>query len=443
MGQYQVGRLKVNHQPVFICGGRSAFVRSFGDLEDCDALEILSRVTDGVLRKTRLDPQYIDEYIAGTVIPQTKNPNIARDTILNLGLPSHIPGYTINRSCISGLQSVLNGMASISSGHARFVLAGGVESLSDIPVVYSKEARKFLVKLAKSRSAAAKLNIIKHFRAKAWLPRQPELTEPLTGLSMGLHGELMAQKNQISRKDQDLYAVESHRRASNARKNGLFTEEIIPVWAPPEFSQAIKDDNIIIDEPALPDFKDQKPVFDKRYGTLTQTNSSPLTDGAATCLIADEASALEQGLSPSLRLLASDTVAVDPYDQLLIGPAMTIPRVLEKAGLKMQDIDRFEIHEAFSAQILSCLRSLESDAFFETHFGASKAPGSPPMDKVNVNGGAIALGHPFAATGVRMLLTLNHELLRHDLRFGIVTICSAGGMASSLLVGRYDQSGSD
>ena len=193
MSPYRASQLKRNFKPVFISGARSAFVRSFGDLEECDALEIFCRVADGLLRRTRLDPALIGEVIAGTVIPQTKNPNIARDAVLNLGLPDYIPGYTVNRSCISGLQCVTNALQAVISGSSQFVLAGGVESLSDVPIVYSREARKFLVKLSKSRSAAAKLNIIKHFRAKAWLPRQPEMTEPLTGMTMGMHGEIMAQ----------------------------------------------------------------------------------------------------------------------------------------------------------------------------------------------------------------------------------------------------------
>ncbi|MEI8024797.1 MAG: thiolase family protein [Pseudomonadota bacterium] len=427
-----------NRKPVIIDGARSPFVKSFGVFEDSDSLELFSRVVDGLLRKVAIDAQQIDEIIAGVVIPQTKNPNVARDTILNLGLPLHIHGSTLNRACTSSLQAIADAAKTISFGHPSFIVAGGIEVLSDVPIVYSKEARKFLVKLSKAKSTAAKLEIIGKFSAKAWLPKSPELTEPMTGLTMGEHAEIMAKLNHISRRDQDQFAVMSHQKASKAQDAGFLAQEIIPIWPGPKFEVCIDSDNIIRKDTNIEGISNLKPVFDRKYGTLTAANSSPLTDGSAAVLIGDEEVALRLGLKPKARILDFDFVGVDPADQLLIGPAITIPRILNRNQLTLDDIDRFEIHEAFAAQVLSCLRSLESKDFAEKWFGQSKAYGSVPEEKLNVNGGALAIGHPFGATGARLVTSLTYELERSKKRLGLIAICAAGGMAASILIERIE-----
>lgn len=425
-----------NRKPVFVDGVRSPFVRSFGHFEDCDALELYSRIVDGLLKRLVLSTDLIDEIITGVVIPQTKNPNISRDTIINLGLPEKIHGYTINRACISSLQCVVNAAQTISFGHPHFILAGGVECLSDVPIVYSREARKFMVKLSKAKSAAAKLNIIKNFRAKAWFPKQPELAEPLTGMTMGEHAEIMAQINGISRQDQDDFALQSYGKAARAVKSGRFAEEIIPIWTPPDYDHYIEEDIIPQLASIEAGLSQLKPLFDKRFGTITSGNSSNLTDGASVCLIGDEKRCQILGLQAKLRILDFDHVAVDPMDQLLIGPAITIPRILTRNNMTLDDVDCFEIHEAFAAQILSCLRSMESPQFCERYLGKSRAFGEIPMEKLNVNGGSIAVGHPFGATGVRLLTAIANELRRSDQSIGLVSVCGAGAMAASMLVER-------
>ena len=425
-----------NRKPVIIDGARSPFVKSFGVFEDCDTLELFSRTLDGLMRKIEFNPAEVDEIIVGAVIPQTKNPNIARDSILNLGLPKHIHGYNLNRACTSSLQSIVDAAKTISFGHPNITIAGGVEVLSDVPIVYSKEARKMMVKLSKARSTAGKLQIIKTFSAKHWLPKPPSLSEPLTGLTMGEHAELMAQKNGISRADQDEFAVQSHLKAATAQRSGIFDNEIVPIWASPKFEECIDKDNIVRPDSNLESLSKLRPAFDKKYGTLTAGNSSPLTDGASVTLIADEQRAESLGLKPKARIVDFDFVGIDPKDQLLIGPALTIPRILQRNKMLLDDIDRFEIHEAFAAQVLSCTRSMESDKFCEEYFGASKAFGTVPLDKLNVNGGAIAIGHPFGATGSRLVNTMINELHRCDGQFGLIAICAAGGMAGSILVER-------
>lgn len=427
-----------NGKPVFVDGMRTPFVKSFGVFENCDTLTLFSRALDGLMRKLPIDPQEIDEIIAGVVIPQTKNPNVARDSILNLKLPSHIHGQTINRACTSSLQAVADASRTIRSGDAHLILAGGVECLSDVPIVYSEKARKFLVHMNRAKSTTEKLNILKQFSAKAWLPSPPSMSEPLTGLTMGESGEVMAKKNEISRAEQDAFAARSHQKAWAAQEKGYFREEIVPVWVGEKFQICVKDDNVIRSDTSIEAMSKLRPAFDRHYGTLTAGNSSPLTDGASIALIGDEDRCRTLGLKPKLRILDSFFVGIDPYDQLLIGPAIAIPKILERNNLKVNDIDRFEIHEAFAAQVISCLKAMESKSFAEQFFG-SKPLGPIPEDRLNVNGGAIALGHPFGATGTRLLTTIANDLIRSNKELGVIAICAAGGMAGAMLVQRYDR----
>lgn len=435
VSKYRRALPKGNGKPVLVDGARTAFVKSFGVFEDCDALELYSRVIDGLLRKTAIDPQEIDEVSCGVVVPQTKNGNVARDAILNLGLPAHIHGVTLNRACTSSMQTIADAARSIAFGSGDIVLAGGVECLSDVPITYSQEARKFLVKLSKARSAASKLNMLKDFSAKAWLPKPPSLSEPLTGFTMGEHAEMMAKINKVSREDQDQFAVDSHRKAAAAQESGYLDQEIVPVWPAPRHDQCIDKDNVIRRDTSVDQLKELKPAFDKKYGTLTAGNSSPLTDGAAVTLIGDEARVKSLGLKPKARIKDILFVGVNPYEQLLIGPAIAIPQLLKKNGLTLGDIDRFEIHEAFAAQVLSCVYSMESDEFMDRYFG-TKALGKIPMDRVNVNGGALAIGHPFGATGARLATSLSNELIRSDKNLGVIAICAAGAMAGAMLIER-------
>jgi acetyl-CoA acyltransferase len=424
-----------NKRPVLIDGIRTPFVKSFGVYEDCDALDLFSRAVDGLVRKSEIDVQEIDEVSCGVVVPQTKNPNVARDAILNLGLPAHIHGYTLNRACTSSMQTIADAAKTIAFGHPNIVLAGGVEVLSDVPIVYSKQARKFLVKLSKAKSASQKLSLLSKFSAKDWLPRPPALSEPLTGFTMGEHGEMMAKINDISREDQDRFAMMSHHRAASAQEAGYLNDELVPIWPAPKFDPVIDKDNIIRKDTTLEALAQLRPAFDKKYGTITAGNASPLTDGAAVTLIADEARAKALGYKPKALIRDVIFVGVNPYEQLLIGPAIAIPLLLKRNGLSMNDIDRFEIHEAFAAQVLSCTRAMNSKEFCERYFGTGPY-GEVPEDKLNVNGGAIAVGHPFGATGARLVTSLANELIRSNKQLGVIGICAAGAISGAMLIER-------
>lgn len=433
---YVRSRITSNRKPAVIDGGRTAFVKSFSAFEECDALELYSRTIAGLIQKSNVDVNEIDEISCGVVVPQTKNGNVARDTIINLSLPHHIHGYTLNRACTSSMQTIADAARSIVAGHGQLILAGGVECLSDVPIVYSKEARRFLVKLNKAKTTAARLMLLKDFSASAWLPKPPSVSEPLTGLTMGEHSEIMAKKNGITREEQDRFAVDSHTKAFKAQESGIFKDEIIPVWAPPSFQSCVDKDNLIRGDTTVEALSKLRPAFDKKYGTLTAGNSSALTDGAAACLIADAGFAKSLGLAPRAFIKDVIFVGVNPHDQLLIGPALAIPALLKRNGLTLKDIDLFEIHEAFAAQVLSCIKSMDSQKFCEEYLGETKAFGLIPEEKLNVHGGALAIGHPFGATGARLVTTLTYSLSRLDKHLGVISICAQGGMAGAMLIER-------
>ena len=420
---------------VILGGCRSAFVKSFGKFYDLEPLELFSRVVEGLIDKLAMDPMLIDEIIAGAVIPQISNPNIARDTILNLKLPNHIHGFTLNQACASSLQSIALGSKTIATGkHPHFILAGGVECLSQVPICYSSGARKTLVALSRAKNLAMKFQALKKFKIKDFLPNPPSLTEPLTGLTMGQHVEIMAEKNSITRLSQDEFSVSSHQKAYKAFEMGYLSEEIIPIIPPKKYNKWIDRDDLIRKDTTIKALSKLKPAFKKPYGTLTAGNSSALTDGAAVTLIADKQRSISLGFKPLAEIVDMEFVGCDPYDQLLIGPALAIPRILKRNRLKISDIDRFEFHEAFAAQVLSCQKALSSLDYFEKFFGASQIIGSIPENKLNVNGGAIAIGHPFAASGSRLVNCLVAELKRSNLQWGLVSMCASGGLAGCMLI---------
>ena len=437
-----LGRMKSNKTangkpvPVFIDGVRSPFVKSFGVFGGVDCLELFSRTVAALLRRIDVDAYEIDEISAGVVVPQPKNPNVARDTIINLNLPHHIHGSTTNRACTSSLHTIAAAAATISSGQPLIVLAGGVEMLSNVPIVYSEKATKFLVNISKARRNVDRLKLLSQLSAKDWIPKPPSLLEPLTGFTMGEHAEQMAKLNTIPRAEQDEFALASHRKASAARQANKFADEICPIWPPPDYRQAVEADNIMRDDADLPSLQRLRPVFDRKYGSITAGSSSPLTDGAAITMIADQQRAKDLGLTAKAKILDFMFVGVDPFKQLLIGPAVVIPQILRRNKLSLKDIDLFEIHEAFAAQVLSCQRALASSDFCAAHGGNGKACGAIPEDKLNVNGGAIAIGHPFGASGARLVTTIINELQRRDKTLGLVSACAAGGMGGAMLIER-------
>lgn len=423
------------HRRVAVVGAvRTPFVRSFGVYERETPLSLSLRPAAEVIARTGVNAADIDEVIWGAVVPQIKNPNIARDIALFAGLPKTIPGYTINRACASSLQAVQLATDAIRSGRNTLVLAGGVEVLSDVPITFSDDARRFLTKLSRAKSIKEKLVLLSNINPKAFLPKPPALAEPSTGFTMGEHGEQMAVKNDISRERQDQFAMMSHHRAAAAIEKGYLNDEIVPVWAGVAKEHLVDCDNLVRGDTSIDSLAKLKPAFDRKNGTLTAGNSSALTDGASAVLLADEKYATEHELPILGYVLDSVSVAVDPKDQLLIGPAYAIPKLLARHGLSLADIGVVEIHEAFAAQVLSCLDALSSATFCREKLGLDSAFGTVDPERLNIDGGSIAYGHPFGATGGRLVGRALRIAQRIGSRYAIIGICAAGGMGQAMLL---------
>jgi acetyl-CoA acyltransferase len=414
---------------------RTPFVKSFGVFEYESPLSLCMAITKDLLAQTGVNPLDIGMSIWGVVVPQTKTPNLGRDVILFGGLPKHIPGYTVNKACATSLQTTLLAADAIQMKRFDVALVGGVEVLSDVPIVYSDDARRFLTRFSRAKNLTERLMLLKTVKLSSFLPVPPALTEAFTGLTMGEHAEIMTVKNNIHRKRQDEFAYLSHKNAAEAQKKGYFKDEITPIFSGKDKKVCISQDNIIREDISLDALAKLKPAFDKKHGTITAGNASPLTDGASGALIASESYAHSHNLDVLGYVVDALSVAADPNDQLLIGPAHAIPKLLNRHNLKMQDVDVYEIHEAFAGQVLSCLDRMNDESFCQSKLNLPRF-GLIEFDRLNVDGGAIAIGHPFGATGIRLISHALRLLKRKNGRYAVVSACTAGGMAMAMLLER-------
>jgi acetyl-CoA acyltransferase len=315
-------------------------------------------------------------------------------------------------------------------------IAGGAESLSDVPILHSKRMAHILIEAQKARSLGARLRALAKIRPRDFVPQAPAIAEPSTGLTMGQSAEKMAKENGIGREEQDEIALASHRNGSAATKDGRLPAEMCTVHIPPRYETTVTTDNLLRQDTSLEALSALKPVFDRRYGTITAGNSSPLTDGAAACLLMSEEKAKAEGHEPLAFVKEWAVAAVDPGGQLLMGPGIAIPRALERAGLQLSDIDLIEMHEAFAAQVVSNIQALESETWAREELGRSTPVGQVDRDRLNVCGGSIALGHPFGATGARITTTLANEMKRRGAGLGLVSVCAQGGMGFAMILER-------
>jgi acetyl-CoA acyltransferase len=377
----------------------------------------------------------VDEVIWGQVVVSVLTPNVGREVSLLPQLPFTVPGYSLNRACASGAQAITSAADQIARGNADVVIAGGVESLSDIPVLHSRRFSRTLVEAGKARSLGARLSAFSRVRPRDLVPVTPAIAEPSTGETMGQSAEKMAKENGISREAQDRYALMSHQRAAAATADGRLTAEIVPWFGGRGMDEVVTSDNTIRTDTSLEALANLRPVFDRRYGSVTAGNSSPLTDGAAAVLVMSEDRARTLGYEPLAFLRSYAVTAVDPSWQLLMGPATAVPLALERAGLAWSDLGLVEIHEAFAAQVLSNVQAWGSSAWAE-RLGLPGPVGEVDWERTNVMGGSIALGHPFAATGARLVTQLANEMRRRDVQFGLVSICAQGGMGYAMVLER-------
>jgi acetyl-CoA acyltransferase len=388
-----------------------------------------------LVERSNLDGEDVDALIFGTVVPSVLAPNIAREVSLLPIFPKGIPAFTVGRACASANQAITDGADQIALGQANVVIAGGAESLSAVPILHSRAFSDILLDASKAKSVPAKIAALARTRPRDLVPVTPAIAEPSTGETMGQSAEKMAKINHIPRDEQDQFALRSHRLAAAGTADGRLTAEIAPVYVAPKFETVVTSDNGIRENTSLEQLAALKPVFDRKYGTITAGNSSPLTDGGAAVILMGEDTAKALGFTPIAFIRSYAYAALDPGEQLLQAPVLAAPDALRRAGLTLADIDLFEMHEAFAAQVLSNLCGFESQYWAE-RAGLTKPLGAVDRARLNVMGGSIAIGHPFGATGARILTTLVHELRRRDGQFGMMTVCAAGGMGHAMIVER-------
>ncbi|MDQ2970127.1 MAG: acetyl-CoA C-acyltransferase FadI [Acidobacteriota bacterium] len=430
MTQFAASRRRV----AVVAGIRTPFARSGTSFEDVTAVELGGMAVKELVARYDVDGSAVDELIYGTVIPSVTRPNIAREVVFEAGLPMRIPASSVIMACASSNRAITDGAEKIALGLAHAVIAGGSECLSDVPILFSRQFAKRLVRLSRSKSIAARLKAFAGFRIGELAPNPPAIAEYTTELSMGQSAEKMAKENGISRAAQDEFALRSHQRAAAGWDIGVLGPETFPVPIPPKYAAMETRDNNIRRDSTLEQLAKLKPVFDREYGSVTAGNSSPLTDGASAVLLMSEQRARAEGRRPLAFIRSWAYSALDPSDQLLQGPAYAAPIALERAGLQLSDMGRVEMHEAFAAQVLSNLQAFASAAFAREKLNRAAPLGEIDPTILNLYGGSIAIGHPFAATGARIVTTLANELVRSGKQFGLLTVCAAGALGHAMVL---------
>ena len=424
-----------DRQPVVVAGVRTPFARAGTLLKDTTAVELARFATRELLYRSGIDGREIDEVVFGQVVPSVLAPNVAREVSLLPQFPKSIPAYTLNRACASAAQAVASAADHITLGHADTVVAGGVEVLSDVPILHSRRMSELLVAASRARTLGERLRIFARIRPRDLVPLSPAIAEPSTGETMGQSAEKMAKENGITREAQDRYALLSHQRAAAATADGRLPAEIAPWYGGARMDEVATSDNGIRTDTSLDALGTLRPVFDRKYGSVTAGNASPLTDGAGAVLVMARGKAEALGLPVLAAIRSYAVAAVDPGWQLLMGPVFAVPQALDRAGIPWQELGLVEIHEAFAAQVLSNVEAWASRAWAD-RLGRSEPVGEVDWERTNVAGGSIAIGHPFGATGARLVTSLATEMARRDVQFGLISICAQGGMGFAMVLER-------
>ncbi len=415
---------------------RIPFARSNGAYNALGNQEMLTATFRALVSKFALDGEKLGEVAAGAVIKHSRDWNLTREAALGSGLHPHTPAYDVQRACGTSLTAAVQLAARIASGEIECAIAGGVDTVSDVPVVYSPALKNIVLESARGRSLGQRVRPWLGLRPRHLKPSVPSVTEPRTGLSMGEHCELMAKEWGIGRAEQDEIALRSHMNGAKAWQEGFYDDLVVPM-------AGLARDNNLRSDTSLEKLAALKPVYDRSgSGTLTAGNSTPLTDGASCVLLASEAWASARGLPIQAYLTHSASAAVDfagiagPREGLLMAPTYAVPAMLDRAGIALQDFDIYEIHEAFAAQVLCTLKAWESADYCREKLHRAAPLGSIDRGRMNLKGGSVALGHPFAATGTRILGTLAKQLQERGSGRGLISICTAGGLGVTAIVER-------
>ena len=414
-------------------GVRTPFVKAGAAFRKVPSYELGRIAAAETMARADLDPGRLDEGIFGHCAMPSEAANSTRIVALRAGVPERVPAFTVHRNCASGMEAVASALYRIAAGDAKLVLAGGMENMTQIPLQYTAEYAEWLEGLMRAKTPVAKLGQLLRFQPRMLTPRiaiVEGLTDLVCGLNMGQTAEGLAREFRITREAQDEFALSSHQRAIAARER--LREEIVPVFAAPKY-ECVRDDIGPRDGQTIEALAKLKPYFDRRNGTVTVGNACQVTDGAAALLIGDEATAKAWPTPPLGRIRAFAFAGLSP-SRMGLGPVFATAKALERAGLELADIDLFEINEAFAAQVLSCVAAMKSDAFARAELGREHALGEIPMDRLNVNGGAIALGHPVGTSGARLLLTTLLEMRRRGAKRGLATLCVGGGQGAAFVL---------
>lgn len=420
---------------VIIDGVRTPFCKMGTALNDVGAQELGRMATRELIERSEIDVKIIDEVIFGNVAQPADAANISRVIALLSGIPKTTPAFTVHRNCASGIESAVTAALKIQAGEIRCAVVGGTESMSNIPFLFSKDLQEIITQFGRSKTVFEKIKTILEVRPKFLAPKiglMLGLTDPVCGMNMGQTAEVLAKEFGISRREQDEFALASHQRA--VKSKDILKEEIVTLIPGPDFDEAVEVDNGPRENQTLEALTKLRPFFDKYAGTVTAGNSSQITDGAAALLVMSESRARELHLEPLGYLKAFAFAGVEPH-RMGIGPAHAIPKALKKAGMTLNNIDAFEINEAFAVQVLACLRALESKDFAK-EFGFEGFTGTIDQNRLNIHGGAIALGHPVGATGARLIVTMLKHLKRQNLNTGLVSLCIGGGQGAAVILER-------
>ena len=425
---------------VVILGGvRTPFAKAGTELRDLTAVDLGRAAAEEAMLRLAAPFTQVDEVVFGCVAQPADAANVARVIALRAGFPISTPAVTVCRNCASGMEAIARAYDRIRLAQADLILAGGAESMSNIPLLFPKSYTRKLVALARAGGPVRRAGALLRFRPRDIRPQialEQGLTDPVCGLNMGETAENLARDFGITREEQDRYALESHRRAVAAAQKGILAEEIVPVFRPPDWKRVDAD---VGPRPgqSLEALAKLKPYFDRRFGTVTVGNACPVTDGACAVLLASASRARSLGIEPLARI-RSYAMAGCPPDRMGLGPVFAAPKALDMAGRRIEDIDRIEINEAFAAQVLANMKAFASDEFARTQLGRSEAVGAIDPAKLNVHGGAIALGHPVGTSGARLVLTLALELRRQKLTRGLATLCVGGGQGAAMVIERVE-----
>ncbi|HIF9079398.1 TPA: acetyl-CoA C-acyltransferase FadI [Photobacterium damselae] len=416
-----------------VSGLRTPFARQSTAFTQVPAVDLGKLVINEMLQRLDFDPKLIDQLVFGQVVQMPEAPNIAREIVLGTGMNVHTDAYSVTRACATSFQAVANVTESILSGSIEIGIAGGADSSSVLPISVSKKMAATLLALSKAKTMGQRAKLFSQLSLKDLMPVPPAVAEYSTGLSMGQTAEQMAKTHQITRQDQDALAHRSHTLAAQAWHDGLIRDEVMTAFPEPYRAWIDKDNNIREDS-SLESYAKLRPAFDRKYGSVTAANATPLTDGAAAVLLMSEGRAKALGLTPLGYIRSYAFAAIGVEKDMLMGPSYATPLALDRAGISLSDLTLIDMHEAFAAQTLANVKMFGSAQFARDKLGRDHAIGEVDMDKFNVLGGSIAYGHPFAATGARMITQTLRELQRRGGGLALNTACAAGGLGAAMIL---------